>query len=392
MRWVTGWQRRVTMVGVFALVGAAIMLPRMSASGGTFETFGSAGILRLHTGAQDYFRFDPSNGSDPTQTNIGATNCKVGLTPVAPSTASLVTLSQTPTTTGSAVGFHTDGLGVKVLNEGSGVPCGQVNSTGQSLTIALAGVLSGKVAYYADLDVEIKFTGTKVRADMSLKGVPQGFLLFDCTSPTADCGPDSADNYRLQITGFEFDAIKLSTPTTGGAFSLKGGSDGGAETTIHISGAEGTLACNQTATETGGPGEPSATVQRINATGCSGLIPYSLDSSSDADSQDVSFVKDISENPNDSFYATIDWAPEPAQYALAPTTVDEGGGQYTPKWCDGTFASPSLPADYTATMHWCVRKETAESAGPPAQYVHRITYYFGFGDPLFSNGLLGLGG
>jgi hypothetical protein len=397
MGWITGWRRRVAIAGTFLLLAAAIVGPGMSASGEE-GPFGTAGILRLHLGAQDYFRFDPTDGSDPTQTNIvPTTGCKVGL-----SNGSLVGISVTPASglSAGALGLVSNGLGVRQNQEGNGTPCGQVNGTAQSLTIALAGTLATRVADRAELDIEGKFN-VKVRADLYLDGTHVGTRTVG-TGLNSDSGPDSGDgdNYRFEIDGALFDAVKLSVDpsTPNGAFSLEGGADGtvpgalGAtlasdqnDSIFRLSGAEGVLNCGETVTEAGGPGEPSATLQRLSNADCKKIL-YTLDSSVDADSQDVSFIKDLEDQPDASFFVTIAWANEAAQYPLVNTTVDEGSGPYTPEWCDGTFASPTLPVG--SSNSWCVRKETAESNG--TDQVSRTTYYYGVGDPLFQlGGLLG---
>jgi hypothetical protein len=386
------WRRRAAMLAAVALVGAAaVALPGTFASGTDEGTFGSAGILRLHLGSQDYFRFDPSDGGDPTQTNIvPTTGCKVAL-----SNGSLVGVTVTPTGVNpGALGLTADGLGVRQLQEGNGTPCGQVNGTAQSITIALAGTLAGRVADRAELDIEGKFN-VKVRAQMYLEGSLVATQVLG-TGLNSDSGPDSGDgdNYRFEIADVLFDAVKLSVDpsTPSGAFSLGGGADGTAlgavgstlasgqsDSIFRISGAEGVLNCGETVTETGAPGEPDATLQRLNNAGCQKIL-FSLESSVDGDSQDVHFGKDLSSQPDASFFVAVDWDNEPAQYPLPAALVDEGSGPYTPEWCDGSFASPTLPAG--STVHWCVRKEAAESAG--ADQVHRTTYFFGFGDPLFT--------
>ena len=398
---VTAWRQRFAVLGAVALIAAAtLVVPGTFATGqvGTGDgPFGTAGILRLHLGAQDYFRFDPSGGGDPTQTNIvPGSGCKVSL-----ANSSLVTAT-VGGGNGAALGLVSDGLGVRQLQEGNGTPCGQVNGTAQSMTIALAGVLGNKVADRAELDIEGKYNA-KVKAEMFMDGSPVATQMFG-TGAASDSGPDSGDgdNYRIEIENVLFDAIRLSvdpsTPT--GAFSLEGGADGTAsgavgstlasdtkDSLFRISGAEGVLNCGETVTETGAPGEPDATVQRLNNAECRKVL-YSLDSTSDTDSEDIHFVKDLSDQPNASFFVTIDWDNEVAQYPLPGVLVDEGTGPYTADWCDGTFASPAVPAGGTA--HWCVRKETAESAGTNS--VHRTTYLFGFGDPLFTLPKLNLGG
>ena len=171
MGWIAGWKRRAAMAAAAALVGAmAIVLPGTFAAGENVAAFGSSGILRLHLGAQDYFRLDPTGGGDPTaQTNIVPTSgCKVGL-----SNSSLVAVTVTPASGAGAgaLGLVADGLGVRQNQEGNGTPCGQVNGTAQSMTIALTGTLADRVADRAELDIEGKFN-VKVRADLFLDGSP----------------------------------------------------------------------------------------------------------------------------------------------------------------------------------------------------------------------------
>lgn len=420
MGWGSGWRRRTAMAGAFVLFGTALVLPGTFATGEMGDTFGTEGILRLHFGAQDYFRFVPADGGDPTQTNVSGSSCKASLTPVAPSTANLVALSPTPST--ASVGFQpkVDSLGIKTAAEGGGTSCSQVNGTSQALTISLAGVLADKVADLAELDIEFKFNA-KVKAEMFLDGSSVGTQVFDCLH--SDCGPDSggSDNYRLLITGFLFDAIKLSVDpsTPAGAFSLEGGADGGpigpvgetlpdnkGDSIFRISGADGILDCNQTApTETGGPGEPDATLTRgdnTDASGCQKIL-YTLETSSDSDSQDVVFIKDLSQQPKASFVIEIDWDAQPESYPLAAVQVDETPdtpeGLYDPEWCDGTFdkdniqgSTPSLSqASQDAGQHWCVAYEEAHSVGneQAPNYEKRTTYFFGEGDPLFTLPKLG---
>jgi hypothetical protein len=398
MGWVKGWRRRIAILGVALLGVATVVLPGTFAAGEleTDNTFGSSGVLRLHLGTQDYFRFDPTGGGDPTQTNIvPTTGCKVGL-----SNGSLVGISVTPATglQAGALGLVADGLGVRQTQEGNGTPCGQVNGTAQSMTIALAGTLATKVADRAELDIELKFNA-KLKADMYLDGAFQQTQVFaPCTG--SDCGPDSADgdNYRVTVSGVLFDAIKLSVDpsTPNGAFSLEGGKDATApgavgstlasdqnDSIFRISGAEGVLNCGETVTETGGPGEPDATLQRLSNDGCEKIL-YSLDSSTDGTNQNVHFLKDIADQPNASFFVTITWDNVAAAVPIPSSQVDEGTGFYTPDWCDGTFANPSLPAG--STVHWCIRKETAELSA--TDLMQRSTYYFGFGDPIFQLGNL----
>ena len=392
------WRQRVATAAAVALVGAAAtVLPTTLAEGdvGTPGGFGTVGVLRLHANADgDYFRFDPSGEGASTQTTniVPGQGCKVSL-----ADGSLASVTVSPSN--GSLGLVADGLGVRQNNEGNGQPCGQVNGTGQSITIALAGDLANRTIDRAELDIEGKF-GVTVRAEMFMGATSVGTATLP-TGLTSDSGPDSADgdNFRFAFgDGAIFNKVKLSVdPTTpAGAFSLEGGADGteagpiGATLTenqsdsiFRITNAEGVLDCGDSDTD-GGEGEPAATVERLeNADGseCK-LVTYSLDSYVDETGQNVSFGKDLTQQPHAAFNVTIGWQSEAAQYPLPPATVDQfdGNGAQTPEWCDGTFDDPQVPDG--SALSWCVRKEIAESVADGA--VQRTTWFYGTGDPLIN--------
>jgi hypothetical protein len=395
MSWISGWRRRIALAGAVALIGVgAVVLPTTFAAGdlGTGDTLGEAGILRLHLNSDgNYFRYEPDSGS-PVTTNITTSSCAASVA------SGLVSVTVTPST--ATLGNSDYSLGSKSNGEGNAQKCGQVNGPTESIKIALAGALVNHSIDRAELDIGFKYN-VIVLAELRSNGTLVG------TETLAGSGPDSgndagaADNTRWVISGVLFDSITLklaSNSPSKGAFGLEGGHDltppatigqllGTNDSIFRISSAEGVLDCGGTATETGSTDEPDATLQRLdNADGSTcEKIPYVLESSSDADSQNVHFGKDLSNQAGASFFVKVDWENETAQYPLPDAQVDEGSGPYTPQWCNGTwtsdttFTNPSLPAG--STVHWCISKESAESAG--TGQVHRITYFYGTGDPIY---------
>src|SRR4029453_5681656 len=166
--------------------------------GVVYSCIAEQGLLRLHLGATDYFRFEPVTGSAVNQA-IGTSGCRARLAAPPP----LVTLPPGPS--GSTLGQRRDSLGVQ-FSEGNGEPCAQVNNTGangQSLILSLgtAAEVDGALVDWAEIDLERKYDGV-VRAQF-FEGGPQGTsvgqLVLGCSATLSDCGPDSADgdNFRL---------------------------------------------------------------------------------------------------------------------------------------------------------------------------------------------------
>ncbi len=127
------------------------------------------GLLRLHLGSSDYFRFEPVEGPAINQA-INTSGCRATL-----ATANrLVTL--TPGPSGATLGQRRDSIGTQ-FNEGNGEPCAQVNDTGpngQSLVLSLgSGIgIDGALVDWAEIDFERKYDGV-VRAQF-FAGGPQG--------------------------------------------------------------------------------------------------------------------------------------------------------------------------------------------------------------------------
>jgi hypothetical protein len=355
---------------------------------------GDGGVLRLHLGAQDYFRFDAKNTAGPgyvagTQELITTSGCNI----VAPFPTSM-TLTPAPNG-GSAqgrLGLVADGIGVQVKGEGNGTPCGQANGTTQSLDLKLAGALANSAIDFAELDVEGKF-GVTIKAELFLDGQPAGTELLVTSGP--DSGPDSGDNdnfrWRLPAapnTGF-FDEVKLSVDgsTPSGAFSLEGGADGtspepgGLGTTLgttdslfHIAGIDGELACGATASEAGTNGAPSASITLQNVAGCEPVV-YSLSVSNTDGNQAVAFQKIGGDN--NIYRATITWPVEASAYPVPPTQIRYGDGPaHNMLWCDGTPSAPVKPA---ANEFWCIVDHHAALAGTDLMQV--TEELFGQGDP-----------
>jgi len=339
------------------------------------------GLLRLHLGTSDYFRFEPVAAPPITQA-ISTSGCNATLA----ASPRLVTL--TPGPSGARLGQRRDALGVN-FNEGGGEPCGQVNNTGpngQSLILSLgSGIgVDGALVDWAEVDFERKFDGV-VRAQF-FEGGPQGTsvgqLLLGCSATLSDCGPDSGDgdNFRLdtknppggQPSPGPFDTIVLRLDASGpsnGAFSLEGGADGTApgpvgstlsvnpnDSIFHVITREtitydGTLDCSDTST-VAVPSDPespstSSTVARLqNKVGACALVPYTLTASYEAGDQVVDFSVGLTGQETAQFEWLLEWDPEEATYPIANTTSIDFGVGYNPlQWCGGTYDPDGLTPD-----------------------------------------------
>jgi hypothetical protein len=348
-----------------------------------YECTEDVGLLRLHLGTSDYFRFEPVEGAVRTQ-GITSSGCAATLA------ASPQLVSLTPGPTGATLGERRDSIGVR-LNEGGGEPCAQVNNTGpngQRLTLALGAApeLEGALVDWAEVDIERKYDGV-VRAAFFAggpQGTPAGTLLLGCAPNLSDCGPDSTDgdNFRLdtksppggQPSPDPFDTIVLSLDASGpsnGAFSLEGGADGTApgpvgstlsvnrnDSLFHVVDQEvityeGTLDCSDTAT-VAVPSDPSSaatssSVARMeNKEGSCQLVPYTLEAAYDSGTgqQTVDFVVGLTGQETAEFEWVLEWDPEPAVYPLAETTtIDFGDGPEPLQWCGGTYDPDGLTPD-----------------------------------------------
>ena len=353
-------------------------------SGGVvYSCTADQGLLRLHLGTSDYFRFEPVAGAATNQA-INTSGCNATLA----TSPRLVTLTSGPS--GSTVGQRRDSLGVQ-FNEGNGEPCAQVNNTGtngQSLILSLgsAAAVDGALVDWAEIDFERKYDGV-VRAEF-FDGGPQGTsvgqLLLGCSATLSDCGPDSGDgdNFRLdtknppggQPSPGPFDTIVLRPDASGasnGAFSLEGGADGTtpgpvgstlalnrSDSLFHVITHElitydGTLDCEDTVTvdvpsNPGSPSTSSSVARMQNKEGDCALVPYTLDAGFDsaAGRQTVDFVVGLTGQPTAQFEWILEWDPEPATYPIAnTTTVDFGDGPDPLQWCGGTYDPDGLTPD-----------------------------------------------
>jgi hypothetical protein len=348
------------------------------------------GVLRLHLGATDYFRFDPTGGPAGSPAPITVSSCVASAT-------GLVTLSlPAGSPSQSAVGFFGDSLGVKARGEGSGQPCGRIDGTSQTLILALTGPTVGTYEIdYAELDVEGKFNGT-AKAVMYLDGTIVGTETLG-TGTGSDSGPDSGDgdNYRWLLatdSGVPFDEVRLTVDaaTPGGAVSLEGGADGTApgplgvslanttDSLFHLVDIDGVLDCGDTASETEA-GDASAVLDRDENIGGAPCvpIPYVLRSGND----NVELLKDLGDQTAAQFSITITWQPEPAVNPLPASTIDyDGDGPstaHTVEWCDGSAAAPVLPSGEL----WCLTNQSATLVG--GGNVQVIETYYGAGDPVW---------
>ena len=126
----------------------------------TTSSLPDGGVVRLHLGPSDFFRFDAPNGSGGY---TPGTPAPISVAQCAATTSGVMAIQVGPAN--GRLGLVADGLGVRVGGEGQGQPCGQVNGTGQSLSLTLSGPLAGTFMDRAELDIEGKFDAT-VRGEL----------------------------------------------------------------------------------------------------------------------------------------------------------------------------------------------------------------------------------
>jgi hypothetical protein len=376
-----------------AALAAALVVPDGVASSALTPADG--GVVRLHLGASDYFRFDAPNGAGGYTAGAAApitvSNCLA-------TTTGVMTLAAIPAT--GKVGLVSDSIGVKGKGEGTGQPCGRADGPDQGLVVKLASSLAGKKIDYAELDLEGKFD-VVVRADLYLNGTKVG-TATQGFGTHSDSGPDSADgdNQRFYVsagTGAVFDELRMTVDpsTPSGAFSLEGGADGTAalagglgsqlgtsDSLFHLVDGVGILGCNDPSVTTGGNGTPQVKLTRLsNQLGTDAdctRIPYSLTVSRGQ----VDLSKDLGSQAQyiPQFNVQIIWEPEAATYPVARTTqIDyhDGQGFHVVKWCNGTPSAPTLPAGEL----WCLVTQDNATAGNGLIQVTEL--YYGAGDPTW---------
>jgi hypothetical protein len=395
------WPRSAIAIGASLLsVSALVTLPGSTSPVQTPDVTTSSlpdgGVVRLHLGPSDFFRFDAPNGSGGY---TPGTPAPISVASCAATTSGVMAVQVGPAN--GSLGLVAEGLGVRVGGEGQGQRCGQVNGTSQSLSLTLTGPLSGMVMDRAELDIEGKFDAT-VRADLYRGSILVGSHTLD-TGVLSDSGPDSGtdDNYRWVIPATDegsvlFDRLllRVDPATPNGGFSLAGGAEGTApaprgfgailgtsDSLFHLVGADGVLDCGDQAS-TGGAGNPSATVVRLDnregdADDCEPIV-YALDSGLERDTQFVFLGKDLGAQAElrPAFRWTIGWLPEAATYPVTRTTrIDTGSGPKPAVWCGGTPEAPVLPSG----TPWCLSRQTVVPAG--AGMIQVTETFFGAGDP-----------
>jgi hypothetical protein len=381
-------------VGVIALV----LIQPQSAIGqvSNVSSLRDGGVLRLRLGATDRLRFEPTPNSDtgavsqPINTS-GACGLSLG-TPTS-GTSALGSF----TASGGSVGFVSDAIGVRGSGEGTGQPCGRIDGS-QTLTFAIGSGVTGRVADYAELDIEAKFSATfKIRAFLGSTEVTPADNTY--VTSGSDSGPDSGDgdNFRTRFPKsgkVYFD--KLTFSVTSGGISLEGGADGTmpcsvndyaacgtfslgqslntADSLFHLVTSDGTLACGGNASEpSGASDEPSIQFFRLaNISGDCTPIPYDLDTLSGQ----VDILKDLL-GQQAQFRAVITWPARTETYPLAASTIDYGAGPVPLEWClaDGTNTTadgfPDLPAD----QFYCLEKQEAADGLTTGTVVVKETLY-----------------
>lgn len=362
------------------------------------------GVLQLHLGADgNYFRYA---GADQSISVSG--KCVVSLETSPQRFAALsarggITATD-PTGVAADVGFAPYGIGAR-YSEGKGTSCGRVDAD-QSLTLSLAGSLSGKVVTAAQLDVEGKFNVVVV-ADFYRGGEHVGSAQLGDPA-FSDNGPDSGarDNVRWVIATDlapetpapePFDTMVLSPKDRIGSFSLEGGADGTPaaadplvagtrDSLFQISTLYGDqLDCNESITSTGEG--ITFTITRIVVGECTVDVPYSVTFSRDGQHQIADLAKDetIVDGQSAEFLVDIAWAPEAAQNPVPATTITLPGGSPTvPQWCNP--GPPPSGYDLPSTFPWCLTAEETVmfgSDGDPDQMMQHTDHFYGKFDPAF---------
>lgn len=305
-----------------------------------------------------------------------------------------------------ALGYSKNGIGVSGQKDKSGTRCADVDAEyGQSLELKVGSQGGGQWSA-ADLDVEFKggsslawtaWRGpTNVTSSVTIGGLP---------GDRADNGPDSGDgdNYRVTFTangtaGY-FDRLVLA-PTSGGSFSLEGGGDGTAASSLVTStsasvfqtlGGEGLLACDKN--DVDGVTENGVTVFLTNcALGSS--VPYLLERT--ANTNNVTFS--VPDSATNEYRVEIKWTPELAQLPVQATSsvayfTNSSGSlvQQSLGLCAGTSTSPTVPAITVPSgapaiplgEGFCIVGQSMEIGPINGQMVVTERLY-GKGDPAFN--------
>ncbi len=337
-------------LGAVAAVAAASALTSPAAAAGTSVGAGGleqGGYLELDLGATDQFRFRGSAEASPTQVQAisqGGKKCQVS-----PENGPLAGLAAV----GGDVGIATDGLGVRAKNGGTN--CGQIAGA-QSLTLSLGPALSDRVITAAEVDLESKFACTASFTYL-LDGTVLGADVVTL-SDRSDCGPDSggADNTRVALDVPGANAIRVQAVQ--GAISVEGGADttaldggiaeriGSDASVFELASSDGVLDCEDGLTGENVYSEDGVTITRVDLDAESGqCLPIAFALSRDGN--ELTFSKDLEDQPFAEFVLDIAWDPEPSVYPGRTTQIDyfDGRGFLDLAFCAGTTADPWLPSD-----------------------------------------------
>ncbi len=366
--------RRLATLAIAASLAVLTVFPIGAGATSPPSGFPDAGALTLSMrSGGDGFSYSPP-AADSTGFPAASTQALTASSKCTLSTdGSLVTLNA-----GSKpVGLVDHSLGVK-SGGSSGVPCGRVDST-ESLTLTLAGTLSGYEVDHAELDIEAKGSAIAV-ARLYLDSRPAGTRTLrtgtnsvtdlaalpagtSSCSGASDSGPDAgaADNCTWAITDALFDEIVLTVTT--GEISLEGGGDYpalGHETVFHLTDVD-VLDCGETVTDVPAGGTMN---ELTNVAGDSCLpIVYFLRPVGDA----VWLWKDPSVTTSQLIWTTT-WDPEaaptdPGELQIPPTKyqLEEGDTPSPLEWCGvDELGAYVVPGD------WCIGAQSAVSVATPA--------------------------
>lgn len=383
--------RIVSFILVLAVAGGLVSTTT-AASADPVIVRSDEGVLRLHLGAQDYFRFDAANGTSPQNQAI------TGSCPISLGSPQLATLTGgrktgSPGQSISNVGLKNDGLGIKFLS------CGTVDLPDWELRLRLGAVIDngivgeGEVAVdYAEIELE-GFGGVRVLADLYRNGTLQQQQQLQIAG--------NGTNARLIVGTLNdtsdmnvlFDEIRLRPRSLFTSFSLEGGVEALAanrgplgvslntdDTLFRVvkqQTFDALLQCGAAPTVF----DAGANVVSVAAPAVEGCeaTPVSVDVLLDGSVQ-------LSKPEVDSdaiLTMTIVWEVENAVNPLPATTIDYGAGSHPMVFCNPDTDNDGIPqVPNPGTEPWCVGSQTVVPFGAPGS-VQLTEFYVGQGDPKF---------
>jgi hypothetical protein len=375
------------------------------------------GVLHLQMDAinGDRFLFVPTDGGEPMEQILTASNCKLhNLANDVATNASLVEVVGSvlvpPGSPPPYAGLKDHRLGVGQPGEGVGEPCGKINrDRSQVLILSLAEELQDQSIGYAEINLGFKFDGDAI-LETSLAGDPVDTITVDCIE-ASDCGPDSggsdnklvilsfasADPEVPSITGvFDTIVIRPGDASPNGAISLEG------DTLFNlVGGFDGEIGCFDEEPTVLGGGNATFTVTRgVDTNGlCKGIndkLLYNFDSGAEGDKLFVDFVTEpVVEDGVAQFLEVIRWefASPPAVPSDRTLIYDDHlipdveNPQEMP-WCkkdprDASGDLPSgavVPTNYLPGTHTSCLIEANSRVTPSGAFVtEHIVYNIGDG-------------